>query len=301
VPYCLQVDEGVVAGVRRIAVEQVDRAIADCQAEADRRHEGLHEARKRCKKLRALLRLVRPRMPRCYRRENRCLAEMARALSSLRDAAALIESVDALAACAGDAAERDLLERLRRFLCERRERIVAEHGSLDVPLAATVGGLRELRARIGDWPLPDGDFDLLAGGLGKTYARCRKGFAAAYRKPSAVRFHEWRKRCKYHWYHLHLIDQVWPAQLAPRRELCQALGKLLGQHHDLALLCDVVDEELPLAEAEVAFMRRLIALRQREIEYRAYPSGLRLCGEKRKALVDRLGAYWQASRQDNEV
>jgi hypothetical protein len=51
-------DESVEAGLRRIAAEQLTKALASLDADA--LHEGVHDARKRVKKLRGLLRLVRP-------------------------------------------------------------------------------------------------------------------------------------------------------------------------------------------------------------------------------------------------
>ena len=57
----------------------------------------MHGARKDLKKTRALLRLVRPALPgKVYRRENRELRDIARALSSTRDADVLVAVVDGL-------------------------------------------------------------------------------------------------------------------------------------------------------------------------------------------------------------
>jgi hypothetical protein len=88
-------DASVEAGVRRIADEQLGKAVAALGGEA--LHEGVHDARKRVKKLRGLLRLVRPGF-KGYAEENRTLRDAARTLSGLRDHAAMIETLDRLAA-----------------------------------------------------------------------------------------------------------------------------------------------------------------------------------------------------------
>src|ERR1041384_5148276 len=59
--------------------------------------EATHDARKRTKKLRALLRLVRPELgDDVYRRENRALRDASRRLSGVRDAWVLVEALDDL-------------------------------------------------------------------------------------------------------------------------------------------------------------------------------------------------------------
>ncbi|MBC8129586.1 MAG: CHAD domain-containing protein, partial [Rhizobiaceae bacterium] len=90
------------AETRRVFTEQLDKATAELSAPASGPdgdlHEAIHDARKRLKKLRGLLRLVRPGHERFYRTENERLRDIARTLSAVRDRTALIESLDALEA-----------------------------------------------------------------------------------------------------------------------------------------------------------------------------------------------------------
>lgn len=79
--------EPVEDAVRRIAVEQIEKARDDLDDDDLRR--AVHEVRKRCKKLRALLRLVRPAMEETYqrghgsrRRSSRALPDASRATHS---------------------------------------------------------------------------------------------------------------------------------------------------------------------------------------------------------------------------
>lgn len=71
-PYALEPDEPVPAGVRRIAREQVDRALASLRRAArapDQADPGIHDARKRFKKTRAV-------QNRAYRDAGRLLADV---------------------------------------------------------------------------------------------------------------------------------------------------------------------------------------------------------------------------------
>jgi inorganic triphosphatase YgiF len=59
-PFRLRRKKTVQKSVRRIALEQIDKAIREVLDDNVNRHEAVHQVRKRCKKLRGLIRLVRP-------------------------------------------------------------------------------------------------------------------------------------------------------------------------------------------------------------------------------------------------
>ncbi|NJK27804.1 MAG: CHAD domain-containing protein [Coleofasciculaceae cyanobacterium SM2_3_26] len=81
--YQLTTKETVSNGIKRVAQEELDRAIAQLSGQTEESHEeAIHDARKRLKKLRALLRLVRDRLGQdAYERENLCFRDAARKLS----------------------------------------------------------------------------------------------------------------------------------------------------------------------------------------------------------------------------
>ena len=88
-------NSSVEAGVRRIATEEIDGAIDEIDDNGLELHETVHQVRKRCKKLRGLIRVVRPAFD-DYQDENAAFREAARALSYVRDTEALIETYDDL-------------------------------------------------------------------------------------------------------------------------------------------------------------------------------------------------------------
>src|SRR5262245_6994153 len=92
-------DESVRKGVRRIARKQLEAALGLLTgAQPASPDEVVHEARKHFKKLRAVLRLVRPAIgPKAYRGENITFRDAARPLTEVRDAKVLVETVDGLA------------------------------------------------------------------------------------------------------------------------------------------------------------------------------------------------------------
>lgn len=57
--YHLEIGESIEKGIKRIAHEQLDSAIDELTDDKLDPHDVVHQVRKRCKKLRGLLRLVR--------------------------------------------------------------------------------------------------------------------------------------------------------------------------------------------------------------------------------------------------
>ena len=94
-------DNTVEDGMRRIALDQIDKAMRDATNTRPNPGERIHQARKRCKKLRGLIRLCRPAFD-TYEVENAALRDAAGALSFLRDAEVLIATYDDLAAAVSE-------------------------------------------------------------------------------------------------------------------------------------------------------------------------------------------------------
>ena len=85
-PYQIRISESAQEAVRRIAHEQLGRAITNLALAPTNRAEAIHEARKSLKRLRALVRLVRGELgEQVYRRHNECMRDAARELAGLRD------------------------------------------------------------------------------------------------------------------------------------------------------------------------------------------------------------------------
>ena len=108
--------------VRRIARKQVEGAILDVR---DRDHddpETVHEIRKRCKKVRGLLRLVRPALGGTYDIENAHFRDAARSLSPLRDAHTALVAYDSLLDHYRREVRRASLAAIRRHLVQVEER-----------------------------------------------------------------------------------------------------------------------------------------------------------------------------------
>src|SRR6266850_1644487 len=95
--YRLKEGEGLNDGFKRIVLEQIDKALDNLKPTVRNKDEAIHDARVCIKKIRALLRLFRDALgDETYRAEDTAYRDAARALSKVRDSAALLEIVDKL-------------------------------------------------------------------------------------------------------------------------------------------------------------------------------------------------------------
>ena len=298
VAFRLLAGESVEEGVRRIVVEQIDRALTALSAggrDDGDLHEGVHDARKRCKKIRAVLRLVRPALGDTYRSENARFRDAGRLLSDARDAAAIIETFDD-----------QIAEPFRGHLDDRRlavvrDALVARRDELtrDLDVVGLVGEFTERlhagRDAAAGWELSAQDWQAIGPGLGKTYARGRKAMVVAYDDATTEAFHEWRKRVKYHRYHMKLLGELWPGPVTARRKACHVLSDYLGDDHDLAVFRGVLQAEADrFDEQDLRLVIGAVDRRRGELQTLARPEGERIFAEPAERFVERFGLYWSA-------
>lgn len=305
--YQLKSDEPIDVGVRRIATELIDHASSLVEPAMGNRHKAVHEVRKDCKRVRGLLRLIRPRVPELYKAENRYFRDAAASLSGIRDVEAALESYDALLDAFGDTVDCRALSPARRALTLHKQRLGEDSAELDERLAAFGACMRDARKRVQDWPIPGDDpldsksgFALLGPGLFKTYERGRTAMAEAYAEPDIESFHEWRKRAKYLRYHLRLLRPAWSPLLKSARREVKRLGNLLGDDHDLAVLEDVLRTALGESSGErLEMLGSLMRTRSDQLRDEACWLGRRVYAETPKAFRKRIGRYWETARDEH--
>jgi CHAD domain-containing protein len=244
---------------RAVALAQLDYALHGLER-GDA--EAIHEARKACKKLRALLRLIRPFLGRAYRSENTRLRDVGRKLSRGREAHVLVETADAI--FGGDDRLDELAERIRQ----------RPHPATAVSLREARTLLHAARERAAEWPIRQLSAGSLIVGLVLGYRRARQGWHTARRHPSApLAFHEWRKAAKYHGYQSALVGPLWPEARSRARRL-DKLSDLLGEHHDLHVLTVALrrlqpglgsDELLALARGRIRERQHALAAASLEL------------------------------------
>jgi CHAD domain-containing protein len=295
--YRLQPGEPVREEILRCATAQLERAVTELtegvQADSE---SAVHAARKAIKKERSLLRLARGSIgDRRHRRENRALRHAARTLSSARDAAALLATIDDIAErYAGQLPERTFAA-VRTPLAQRRDAQREQLGGSDLTVRAAAE-LAAVRARTEDWELTDGGWSGLAQGLRRSYRDGRTAFRRVRDHRSSSDWHQWRKRVKDLWYHERLLSEVAGPACAGQAKDAHRLADLLGDDHDLVVLRHALTGEASHTAADLDAVLGLIDHRQQELRRQALQLGARVYAEKPKAFVRRMRVMWRAGR-----
>lgn len=277
----------VAADFRAIALSQIDAALGAGNATEPGRRTALLEARRRTKKLRGLLRLVRPGFA-DFETENAALRDAAAALSGLRDREVLAQTLAALNLTHPD----PVLTRI----AARFPPGESPTGAPEPLLTAFRDALRDVRARAASWDLTEDDAATLLDGLRQTYRKCRRGMRRADRIRTDFELHEWRKALKTHVFQLSLMREAAPDILAARRQLVDRVGDLLGSHHDLINLKAVLarDPDRFGDDADRQRLAEIVTQRLGELEAAAFALGRQVLDEKPRAFAKRIHSYWHA-------
>jgi CHAD domain-containing protein len=283
-------------GVRKVAVDLMDDVISCASAKGKDVHETVHATRKACKKLRALIRLVRP-VFNDYRAENAAFRDAGRKFSFLRDSGVLIETYDSLLKCYKDEIDRSKFAPIRRHMTLRQKE---QAGRDDIPdmLKEFCATMMEARKRANRWHISGDGFDSLDGGLSKSYKGARRAMSEASKEPTAEAVHEWRKRVKDHWYHARLLCCIWPKLMKAHCEVADRLGDTLGKHHDLEVFQQRLVEEDYGDPQVIEVLSALARRRQKVLEEEAFSIGARLLAESAASLTSRWKFYWDAWREN---
>ena len=287
-PYAiLPHDESVESALRRIAREEAELALGAVRADGDL-GPRVHEMRKVVKKLRGLLRLVRP-VFRDAAAENALLRDAGRGLSDLREAAVQLSTVERLSD------GMDATHRARLLAPFREATLHHDARAEDEMLPAFAKTMSDLLDRSQGWTLKRDGCDALEPGLQATWAAARRAMKIARQDPQPDHLHEWRKRAKDHWYQARLLQPIWPAMMKPHVEAADDLGEHLGKVNDLAVLRDRL-ESADLDPAIRSEAQDLASVRHADLLARAVPLGRRLFAAKAPALTARWEAWWEMRR-----
>jgi hypothetical protein len=290
-------DRSVEKAVRRIAREQIDGAIAAIERVA--RADAVHNIRRRFKKLRALVRLVRPGFAR-FAEENADFRDSARLIARARDAKVMLDTHDVLLKRYRDEVDCCAVDPIRRLLAEEAASETA--GELDEALDKVRERLLGARLRTREWRLRKEGWEALEKGLARSYGRACKAASLAHGQPDDENFHELRKWIKHHWHHCRLLAGVWPGLMGPRIGTARTLSDLLGFHHDFAVYAGKLSADIS-AYGSPDLVERAIGLaerRQREIEDQAWPAIERLLAQRPNELASYWGRLWTIWRDAGE-
>jgi CHAD domain-containing protein len=291
--YSFQQDSTISENVQRVITEQIERAKSEL-IDADDIHESIHSARKRFKKIRGTLRLVRPALGTVYQQENTRFRDAGRMLANVRDAEAMIETIDKLRRENQDNPDIKCFHSLRAALVEQLQQLVSDDSSLEQRIETVLESLNAAEHDMNNWPELPEEFETVGGGLKKTYKRGRDALQRSYEEPGTETFHNWRKRVKYSLYHVRLLESIWPSMMKTYRRELKYLSDVLGDDHDLAVLQETVEGQPELMPDEQARheLAELTMRRQEHLRALALTIGQRLYAPRPRAVIQSVEQYW---------
>jgi CHAD domain-containing protein len=289
----LKADESVARGVRRLLRGEIDKAEQALTGTGDGDDSPVHDARKRFKKVRAVLKLARAALgEREYQCANARFRNAGRPLTEVRDAEVLVEALDGLKKRFGPEVAPGPFDCARQLLLARREetarRVLQEENALQ-----TIADAVRKERRLGRLALGRKGWAALEGGLEDTYTRGRDGLALAEAAPTVENLHEWRKRVKDLRHQLEALSPARPGTLSELAEQLHDLGDLLGDDHDLAVLRRTLAETD--ADPDQA-LPPLLDRRRGELQRRALDLGRTLFRDPVETFTARLAGFWKAWR-----
>jgi CHAD domain-containing protein len=222
--------EKVAKGIRRIVREQLRSAIKVARDRGAAQEERVHEVRTRLKRSRAALAMIEKRAGRHAAADARRLRETARRLAKPRDLAVQAHTFRLLGSRLDKTLPPRVLSQLSK--AERQLQRALRPKRVERELRRTAKHLRALRAELGPWEVPDRS-RVIGEGVTATYRRARRALDEARSRPSAKRFHEWRKQVKALSYELRLVSDAVPELIDTLMPKVERLAEILGEIHDL--------------------------------------------------------------------
>lgn len=296
--YELREEETIGAGLRRIACEQIERAISASNARRNGQGSPVHATRKHLKKARAVLRLVRGEVsPHLLHREERRLRNVGRLVSDIRDAEVRLETVKQLREQARSDDQRNFAE-TEGLLAFELDSFLAAFAGWQAEATSKLGRTRE---GIAQWSLADLTHHHVCRNVRTAYRRGRSALRKAAASNSADRFHELRKRAKELSYHLRILRPLHPAVFREMASELKTLTEHLGHAHDMAFVAARLNT-LAGTTGRKRGQRALEALidsREKDLQRVAITLAERFYAQKPKHFSARLGDFfeeWERAR-----
>ena len=295
----LKAKESVRGGITRTVRRQIEKALKHLRVRRKPQERGasenaaVPEIRKCFKRVRAALRLVREELgDDVYREENWCFRDAARPLAEVRDAQALIETVDNLTQQFEEAIEPGSLAKIHTALLANQQEVTRRVLDEESACATVEEVAIRMLARLQDWKIERDGWVALESGLRRVYRTGHRALALAVKDPSVANLHEWRKQANYLWHQLQLLEATWTGSEKELVDQTHRLSRLLGEDHDLAVLRETLAAD-PLAYGGHRILKSVFVVidrRREELEQQAFALGREVYKDSPKVFTSRIEA-----------
>ncbi len=251
----------------------------------------MHEVRKHLKKLRAAMRLsVNEVGKNQHAHEDRCVREIGRLVSDLRDAQVRLQTLIQLRDERAKRSGENSFPHIEELLSLERESFSAAFAGWQ---KQAIPKLERVGERLSKWPLDGVTWKQICGVVGKTYKRGQRGLAKTIKKSQPENFHAWRKRVKDLWYQLRILQPLNRVVLEKIASDAEILGELLGREHDFDFLLARLENESgdEALHDELMQLQKVICKRGKRLRRDALELGRRFYAEPSKAFAKRISIF----------
>jgi len=301
-PFRIRPDADFTKSFREAAAGELQAARDVIEQRPEGTHQAIHAFRKNLKKVRSLYRLVAADARKFQKQENERLREMARSLSAIRDAEALIETVRYLKSHVSDPEEASSLDRIAAILETRRNWMTEAEAGIEAKLRETSEALKHALWALDDISFPSSPnkaAKLVANGWKRTAAKAHEALDACHGEASDSAFHELRKRTQDYRAHHGLLSPLWPSAMKAKRAAAKELVDRLGHVHDLSVLSDLVEAEPQLftRSDDLAHLLDAIIRRQQEDRRLALAQAEEIFADSPDEEARRVELLWSSLRK----
>ena len=289
----LRPDASVRAGFLRLVDKLAQRVVDRNLTPGCDPSEDVHSVRTTIKRLRTILRLIRPGITKTvFERENLRLKEVAHRLSLARD-----RQVPGI--------------RYRRWLfsSKREHEAVAaalagleadphSESSIDETMRRAAADLEQTRRSLHRLRFAGSEWNVIALGLREVYRQGRKRMKTALADGSDTDFHKWRIRLKNLYYELQLLEPIWGKRLSKTLSHLAKLQEKIGDDHDLVVLKSLLRKD-PAAFGGTDAVERIICSvddKSRRLRRSIGPLGEAIFALSPERFVRKLGQHWKVWR-----
>jgi CHAD domain-containing protein len=287
----LKLREPLPDGLKRVFCEQIDSSLQLCRHPAKERGVTVHDVRKHLKKLRAAMRLAVGEVGKNrHAREDRCVREIGRLVSDLRDSQVRLQTLLQLRDEAARGSTGKSFPRIEELLMLERESFSA---AFDGWQKQAIPKLERVRDRLAKWPLDGITWKQICSAVGKIYKRGQRRLAKTIKKPVPENFHAWRKRVKDLWYQLRILRPLNRVVLEEMSHDAEVLGELLGREHDFDFLLARLEKESgdDALQDELTQLQKIIRKRGRRLCRDSLELGRRFYAEPSKEFEKRISIF----------
>jgi CHAD domain-containing protein len=283
--YQLGQSESISDAFHRVGAEVISQ-IRSGVTKAD--PEGIHEARKGCKWLRATLRLLRSGLDSdAAATEVRRIRRLAHLLGGARDATIRLLSFRSLGLEGLD----NLEKRLEKDATAEHSHQVTQKAQRNAHLAIDTleRGWTALCLKRGGWRH-------IGRGIERSYRRARKGFCSLGKDPADEQLHQWRKRSKDLMYHVRLLQPLKPKRVHRIENKLSDLCDWLGYDHDLIILTAYLRKPHQLSDDDHETLIREVKKRRKEHQTAACHVAEIIFKDTPTKFTQKLERWWDGWR-----